>query len=371
MARPKDYLNDYDYCIRKLIAVHVFKQFLSETGIKQNEMAKAMGIGQPLLSKWINAPYINGTVLRPTSENQRAPSFYQIALASIYMKKPIDTMLKEAIVLESHEPTGLLTHFQFENRNKSFATSFQIKRPVKEFEYEEKNTDHLRKIAKLEHSRYIGFYLSEQNSNRLQHFIMETSGVLPTASVQAMVRILGKAEYPYRCNIISPPNQRYLYIYLRQDSGKYDRGIMFFHEDEDIQGNYLCGSGVMLSTERRSGHLCLQWVVIVYLGENDDPVTSDMLSNNSAIATLRRIQHQSVALNKEDHAFLRRAELIQADNTIRELLLQSLPSIQDSRLYLSELDKRQSDLFQNAYSQKVKNIDLRTAWSDTHTKNTD
>lgn len=231
-----------------------------------------------------------------------------------------------------------------------------------------KGEDHMALIRKLRRSVYLGFFLSEQGSEgsvpEAQHFVVETAEATKSGAVLAFMRVVGKAENRYRCNIVSPPNQRYLYVYMRQDSATNDRAMLMFHADAGIQGMYTCGSGAMLSTDRKTGAKRLQWVAIVRVGDNDDEMTCGCDDERRMPAIQRELESaaRSGHDNKVDRRLVSSDEVRAADEAVLAHLARPLPRPEEWRLDIDCLKERQDELFHDVLGDGSLAGGLRRCW---------
>lgn len=190
----------------------------------------------------------------------------------------------------------------------------------------------------------------------IEHFVVDTGEAVRSASVLAFTRVIGKAENIYRCNIVSPPNQKHLYVYLRQDSGKHDRGMIVFKVDNDIQGSFACGSGIMLSTERKSEEKRLQWVVILRIGENNDALTSECSDERSAPLIQIELAARADVLNVSDTLFEQGDAVKAADLIIEPILREPMPTPNGFYIDFNCLKERQDFLYEEVYGKHLKKI---------------
>lgn len=236
-----------------------------------------------------------------------------------------------------------------------------LKLPQQGKAVEDKGSDHFGRINLLRNSRYLGFICESDGS--LSHFIMETSAdATSAASVHAYIHLIGKAMHVYRCKIVSPPNQMHLYVYMRQDSGKNDRGIMTFWADTDMGYEFLCGSGVLYSTERQNGQKRIQWVVILRIGNNSNHLTLNSGLEKNAIYIQQSLEENTRATDDKDKRFTDTDEVKKADEIIRGTLTEPLPNSSGYYLDFDCLKQRQKDFFENAYEGLLDQIDMETAW---------
>lgn len=286
---------------------------------------------------------------------------YHVLRISAYFQKPFIVMLRRVIAQEERKP--LLYDKHMLRRVKNF-TDHLPDNPRSDAFTDKKGDDHFEIINKLARSRYIGFFAAGQEG-AVEHFIMETADATVTASVPAFIRVVGKAENVYRCNVVSPPNQRHLYVYMRQDSAKNDRGILIFHADEDIQGVFACGSGLMLSTDRKSGEKRIQWVAIVRMGHNDNSITAHLRDERLATSVQKGLSSMASVLNDADLAFSQSESIHTADDLVGPVLRENLPSPNGFYLDFACLKDRQATFYQKTYK-KLADLCFVRDWKAAH-----
>lgn len=237
-------------------------------------------------------------------------------------------------------------------------------RTDKSFLYDDANSENLTRIRKLEKARYLGFFL--ENQSTIGHFIMETSSVLKTGSVQALLRVISEEENPYRCNIVCPMNQKLLYIYLRQDSAQNDRGMIVFDVGFRLQGKFRGGSAVMVSTNRSTETLQVQWAVLVRIDDNDDIRIADKLNERNAPSMLRDWINRSEEMDLFDQIFISKQVISDADNVIYPVLKEQYPASTDEKPFINfdELRSRQKYFYEHTYREHLKKMNLAQAWND-------
>lgn len=381
-TRTKNYLNDFDWCLRKAIAVYViskemrpFSDLSQESFTHDIEKKEQVRIDPGTLSKWMSPVNIaNGKIVSKNDDYKRVPTFGQLMAISAHIKKPVQLMIREAVEEDKKSKNSLLGG-SFADRAKTLSKELksQVKKQ-KTFQYEAKSSDHLKRILKFERSRYIGFFLSasarnSENGPRVEHFVLETSDTLETAAVQCLMRVFGKAEDSYRCNIVSPPNrQNYVYIYLRQDTGNCDRGMMVFRVPSGIQNFFQCGMGFLLSNRREDGLLGLQNVIILRIGETIGEDLSAKLDERNAASMLRAMQKRGSMLNAADLAFENTSDLRQTDRILREELLKMQSKWSDGFLCIGDLKERHDEVYK-LYEEQIENkLCLEQRWNETHQK---
>ena len=337
---PKNNLDNFDFCLRKAIAVHVFSKNNDDT---LSEFAKALDTTQPMLSKWMSREVDEEGRITPTLESRHAPTAAQIILASAYLSMSVAEMIDEAIKGEEQLmliPAGML------DKMKKLSKELHDRGVVSESKRAEKRApEYLKKINRTANSRYIGFFLQD---GTIGHLIIETYNTYKSGSVPMTARIIGKAGNPYRGNVVSPPGNDHLYFYIRQEDGKNDRGIMVFYIDDDMQDTYKCGSGILLSTDRKSGKVRLQWVVILRDSYCESP------DNTDTMLLLQEIQERETEINQQDRAFEKSLEWI--DEHIRPILEEEMPETHNSHIQFDNLRDRQEHLYE--FYQKLYADDL-------------
>lgn len=173
-------------------------------------------------------------------------------------------------------------------------------------------------------------------------------------------RIIGKAGNPYRGNVVSPPGNDHLYFYIRQEDGKNDRGIMVFYIDDDMQDLYKCGYGILLSTDRKTGKVQLQWVVIIRVDIEKQNNESDTM------LALREIQKNEKEINDSDRRFERTNEIRLLDQMIKPLLEEKLPEEQENSIQFDDLSMRQKrlyELYQSIYESEMENAEIKVEYA--------
>ena len=324
---PTNHLDSFDFCVRKTIAIHVFGNRDNET---LSDLARACETTPQTMSKWISYETEDGKITTRV-ESRRAPSFSQILLASVHLSMPIADMLEEAVKGEKKAqliPSGMLEKMQKLLKDlKSSVT------PPKR--YDNRTDAYLKKIRRVGNAQYIGFFLQ---GDKLQHMIIDAYEPYRTGSVPMTARIIGKAGNPYRGNIVSPPGNDHLYFYIRQEDGKNDRGLMVFYIDDDMQDKYRCGSGLLLSTDRRTGKIRLQWVVIIRKSDVVQPSKTDTM------LILQEIQEHESEVNRDDFAF--ENNLSGLDKIIKPFLEGDMPSAENNSIHFDNLRERQEQLFE-------------------------
>ena len=347
----ENHLDDLEYCIRKGIGVYCIRKYLRATNKTQTELANFLDITQPTISRWGNTADVEEFIITSDSESRHAPTLMQVIRVSSYFHKSMSTMLKDVIYEEQTKPCLYNTEMLW--RIKSLAAGMEENSKVLS---EQKGTDHFGIINKLQKSKYLGFFISHDPKKGIEHFIIETAEASRSASVLAFARVIGKAENIYRCNIVSPPNQKHLYIYLRQDSGKHDRGVIVFKVDNDIQGSFDCGSGVMFSTDRKSEEKRLQWVVILRIGENSDPLTAECSDERSAPYIQCELAAKAGDLNVHDTSFEQGETVKVADAILEPILREPLPAPNGFYLDFACLKERQDILYEEVCEGRLKGI---------------
>jgi len=227
--------------------------------------------------------------------------------------------------------------------------------------------DHFTIINKLQKSSYLGFFISADDANAVEHFVIETAMAKDSAKLPATMRVIGKAGNEYDCDIVSPPNQNHLYINIEQSNGRYDRGVIVFYVDHDMQGPFECGSGFILSTDRRSGEKRIQWVVIVRIGIYNSTVTPgfENLRQEDDTYDLEYTYVRTRDANESDGAFVRRNSVVEADSVVGPVLREDLPVQSSFHLSFACLKTRQKR-FYNLYKKQVEELDFAGDWKSAH-----
>lgn len=340
----KNRLDSFDFCVRKSIAVHVFG---NNTGESLAEFAKAVDTMQPTLSKWISRETSDGKILS-TMESRHAPTMAQIFQASAYLSISIAEMIDIAIDGEEKSP---LIPLRMLEKMKKLSNEFHEKGIVVSPKNDNRTTDYLKKINRVSNAQYYGFFLQD---SELGHLIIDTYEPYKSGSVPMTARIIGKAGNPYRGNVVSPPGNDHLYFYIRQEDGKNDRGLMVFYIDDDMQDAYKCGSGILVSTDRKTGKVRLQWVAIIRTGESEKPSSKDTMQ------ILHDIQEHETEINQKDHIL--EASLREIDKVIRPILEEDLPVIQNHHIQFDDLSDRQEklyDMYKCLYENNIESAERR------------
>lgn len=354
-STQENHLGDLEFCIRKGIGVYCIRTYLKLTNKTQADLADFLGLTQPTISRWHNTADAKNYSITSTSDSRHAPTLMQIFQISSFFHRSIYSMLKDVISAEQKKP--LLFNSEMLERVKKLAAGMD---ESSKGTSEQKGIDHFGIINKLQKSRYLGFFMSHDPRKGIEHFVIDTGEAVKSASVLAFTRVIGKAENIYRCNIVSPPNQKHLYIYLRQDSGKYDRGMIVFKVDNDIQGSFACGSGTMFSTERKSEEKRLQWVVVLRIGENNDPLTSECSSEKNASRIQAELAARADNLNVSDTLFEQGDAVKAADLVVEPILRESMPTPNGFYIDFNCLKERQDYLYEEVYGKHLKQISFET-----------
>ena len=350
-SAQENHLGDLEFCIRKGIGVYCIRKYLKLTNKTQTDLADFLGLTQPTISRWLNTVDAKNDLITSTSDSRHAPTLMQIIQISSFFHRSIHSMLKDVISAEQNTP--LLFRPEILESVKRLAAGMD---ESSKGTSEQKGIDHFGIINKLQKSRYLGFFMSHDPQKGIEHFVIDTGEAVRSASVLAFTRVIGKAENIYRCNIVSPPNQKHLYVYLRQDSGKHDRGMIVFKVDNDIQGSFACGSGIMFSTERKSEEKRLQWVVILRIGENNDPLTSECSDERNAPLIQTELAARADALNVSDTLFEQGDAVKSADFIIEPILREPMPTPNGFYIDFDCLEERQDFLYEEVYGKHLKKI---------------
>lgn len=351
---PKNYLDNFDFCLRKTIAIYAFGKNSDDN---MTEFANALGTTQPMLSKWLNVATDEKGRITPTMESRHAPNTAQIILASAYLSMPVIEMIDVAIAGEEKKAHPLISAGML-NRMQQLSKELHDKGvAASPKRFEKRTEDYLRKIRRTGNARYIGFFLQD---GCVEHLIIETYEPFKTGSVPMTARIIGKAGNPYRGNVVSPPGNDHLYFYIRQEDGKNDRGIMVFYIDDDMQDLYKCGYGILLSTDRKTGKVQLQWVVIIRVDIEKQNNESDTM------LALREIQKNEKEINESDRRFERTNEIRLLDQMIKPLLEEQLPEEQENSIQFEDLRMRQKrlyELYQSIYESEMEIAEIKVEYA--------
>ena len=103
MPKQKNDPNNYDFCIRKAIGVHVIGKYLQENGITEETFGLRIGFHQGTVSRWVN---LNRRImdLNEFERETEAPNFAGIVAAAAEMRMPISTMLADAVDADEKTP---------------------------------------------------------------------------------------------------------------------------------------------------------------------------------------------------------------------------------------------------------------------------
>ncbi len=363
-------LNDLEYCVRKGIGTHALKLLRNGMGKTQQDVADYLGVSQSLVSKWERRPGRQDHVVTSTTSNHEAPTMEQLLQLCAFLETPFARMVQIAIDEEARERSLFSDDLLVGARAIAGPQSHRmLSMPA-----DPKGPDHFELIRKLQRSVYFGSFLSEPSAGesqpRVEHFLMETSVPLKTGAVPAFMHVVGKAGNGYRCNIVSPPNQRHLYVYMRQDSAGNDRAILVYYGDKDIQGLYACGSGAMLSTNRKSGAKRLQWVAIVRICDNDDELTVNCEDEGQMSGIQRELSllPRSLVTNEADRSFVASDIVRSFDDAVREHLMRPLPNPEGWRLDFDCLKDRQDEFYKKVCLDGGVANELGSCWRKTHHK---
>lgn len=343
-TRNGNRLDDLEFCIRKGVGVYCIRKYLNNANKTQAELAEFLTTTQPTISRWNHVADVEEFRITSTSESRYAPSSMHLIQLSSFFHKSLHTMLKDVIREEQANPCLYSEETLLRIMALAAGMEENAKSPP-----EQKGADcfGIPYISyKLQRSRYLGFFLSLNPKKPVEHFIIDTAKATKSASVPAFARVIGKAENIYRCSIVSPPNQKHLYIYLRQDNGKQDRGLIVFKVDNDIQGPFDCGSGIILSTDRKSEEKRLQWVAILRIGENHDPLTAECSDERNAPQIQEALAAKARILNNTDTAFEQEPDVKTADAFIESILREPLPSPNGCYMDFGCLKDRQDVLYE-------------------------
>lgn len=369
-------LGKLDYCLRKAIGIQVIGKRIRTDDEKgsskkptEEEFAEEIGAAQSQVSKWMNKPSIKGGDVDSLDDNKRAPGFEQILRASVFFHMTLYEMIKEAI--KRDENAGEAEKMLYDNVFGKYNVLSDAKKLAedldnnlqkdKAYKYEKRDgEDYLSRIRKLERARYVGFYLEYDGS--IGHFILETASALKTAAVPGLMRVVGKEENPYRCNIISPMNQKQLYIYLRQDSAGNDRGMMIFYIGYHMQGSFQCGSGVLISSNRDNGASQSQWVVILRMEDRQDDAIGIHVKERELPGRLQYLGSMADEMNRLDEAFVSDEAMKAADQMIRPVLEEPLPAEKNHVVSYECVHGRQKVLYDTLYKPDLQNLKLDTVW---------
>ena len=114
---------------------------------------------------------------------------------------------------------------------------------------------------------------------------------------------------------------------------------MIFYIDDDMQDQYKCGYGILLSTDRRTGKIQLQWVVIIRAETKPESTKSDTM------LALREVQEHEKEINDADRELERSNKIKMLDSLLRPLLEAELPIANDHSIQFDDLRNRQKKLF--------------------------
>lgn len=357
----RNLLDDVEFCIRKGIGFYCIPRYLRKMHLSQAKLGGMLGINQENVSRWKSDSEMEPYRIDSTMKARHAPTTFEILKCSSIFHISVETMIREVVAAE--EVNEKFCKPEILEEIKRISAGFQ---PIEQKNGDEtKGSDHFERIDLLRNSVYIGFFL--ESNGEMSHFIMETSEeATHSASVHAFIRLIGKAAQIYRCNIVAPTNQKHLYVYMRQDGGKNDRGILTFRMDTDMQDEFVCGSGLMYSTARKNGEKRIQWVVILKISDNHNSLTANSGNEKEADFIRRKLQENSQNLNQMDGEFVETEQVRNVDEIIEPVLRQNLPSPTGFYLDFKCLDDRQEEIYEEIYSKKLKSVELSSVWEKTH-----
>lgn len=365
----QNYLDKPDYCLRKAMGVYCIPQYLQSTGSTQRKLAEFLGVSQATISKWLNTDGVVDCCITSEKDSRYAPQLIHILRISAILQRPLHVMLQDVIAIEKNQGQFLKEPMLEEAEMLAkMMESVPLGGIEKLYSATRKGEDHFAIINKLQKSRYVGFFISAGSSKRIEHLIVDTAMALDSALVPASLRIVGKAENHYRCCVASPPNQKHLYIDMEQQGGKYDRGTMAFCVDDDMQGPFMCGSGYVISTDRKSGENRIQWIVILRIGSYNDALTSGFEPYDESLDSMAKWQPYAAAdwLNRADREFVSRGAMRQADSIVEPVLRESLPVPTGHYISFSCLGDRQRKFYEEIYQHELRSLNLIDDWNDTH-----
>ena len=351
---PKNHLDNFDFCLRKTIAIHVFGRNKDDN---MTDFAKALDTSQPMLSKWLNCITDDKGRITPTLESRHAPNTAQIILASAYLSMPVVEMIDAAIDGEERKARPMISAGML-SRMQQLSSELHEKGVAVSSKRFEKRTDaYLKKIKRTGNARFVGFFLHDGS---VEHMIIETYTPFKTGSVPMTARIIGKAGNPYRGNVVSPPGNDHLYFYIRQEDGKNDRGIMVFYIDDDMQDQYRCGYGILLSTDRKTGQIQLQWVIIIRTE------SENQANENDTMLALKKIQMQEQEINASDRIFEDTNDIKILDQMLKPLLEETLPEAKGNVIQFADLRSRQKrlyEIYQSIYNPELTIAEKKVAFA--------
>lgn len=363
----KNKLDDFDFCLRKAIAVHIIGEYIGQAST-QTSFGNSMGVRQCVISKWINCKCdtINGKMtIDSTMSSRYVPSFLQLVKMAGIVGMTISEMIIKAVEKDKTNNTHLLNNDFAEQALSLAETLASNEKPVYTDpflnEYRKKSPEHLQRIIKFEKATYLGFYLHQDKETKqfeINHLFLDTFEAAESGTVPVQIRIVGRSEHLYWGNIISPPNQDHLYIYMRQDGGKNDRGLMVFHYHEgDIRHGFRCGSGIMFSTERNLEKPHMHWIVLIRTNDNLKTLPESKEDNKNAVEMLRNRQIEAEETDRKDKTFFEVNNIAELDSIIKPILEEALPSPDKHYLIFDTLDIRQRTFHDGYY---LNRIELKT-----------
>lgn len=358
----KNLLDDVEFCLRKCIGVYCIKKYRKAKRLSQAALGELLNHDQTTVGHWESDEVASDFRIDSTMSSRLAPTPFTILKFASLSHIQISVMIRDVIAAEERAPRFCRPEILDEIRKIGAGLV-----STKQDSGEEKGSDHFERINLLRNSRYLGFICESDGS--ISHFVMETSAeATKAASIHAYIHLIGKASQVYRCNIVSPPNQMHLYVYMRQDSGKNDRGIMTFWVDTDMQEDFLCGSGVLYSTDRQNGRKRVQWVVILKISENDNPLTINSGIEKNAIYIQRSLELNARKANEEDKQFAEADEVKNADVIVKSILTDPLPAPKGYYMDFECLKERQQYFFESVYGSTLKHLDIESIWKKTHSQ---
>lgn len=374
-------LKQFDYVIRKCVAVNAVQRIAKAEGIKN--LAASIGVNQTTVSRWINMPVIENGEYPEGKEsyagNRLEPSLEQLLNIASQKEISLTSMIVDSIEADERKRFALTDssgNFDVNNADRDvlpllYGTVRDEALKLKDnldIKAEKKIPIQVSiRASMIQQLRYVGFFISA--SGDLDHFILETSEAIKEDVVPAIMWIADKEKYPYRCNMVIPMSRDYMFVYMRQDDSNMDRGMMIFPFDEDITGeHYLCGAGILMSLNRKDYDPVMQWVVMLKIGENDDEITQK-LSGSNIDRTINKVRKQFRKYDVIDKAFFNNSAMKEADVLIEPVLSDKFPRAKNHRLDFRSLKKAQEKLFKMLYGEELDQANpnkpsLDEAWND-------
>ena len=247
MPRKQNDLDNYDFCLRKAIAIHAIGGYLSEKGIKEEEFAKEIHFSQSTVSRWIRK-YRQEKDTESESLETDAPSFEGILKSAVVIHSSVFEMIRYSVELEENEKTSqgiLKTDFIKETR-------YLLEKSGKEASHSTTRTHVSNETHKknLECFSETQFRLlcdpRDEESGYCYQFVIDTDEVENSAVVPFTMHSSGQRSY--YGSIVAPPATHLVFLYFMQQGDFPDRGFaqFYFEPENSEQGlKFTAGVGII------------------------------------------------------------------------------------------------------------------------------